>query len=72
MLLPALSPAIKHVHMKVRSTHDGEDDGCVSVCVDKSHWDLVAKNSTYIDSLLTVLEVSCTVYTLHCSLLQSH
>jgi len=31
---------------------------CVRACADKSHWDLVVKNSTYIDGLLTVLEVS--------------
>jgi len=28
------------------------------VCADKSHWDLVVKNSAYIDGLLAVLEVS--------------
>jgi len=31
----------------------------VCLCVDKSHWDLVVKNSAYIDNLLVVLEVSC-------------
>ena len=39
----------------------------LTVCLDKSHWDLIAKSSTYIDSLLAVLEVglSYTVELVH-------